>query len=83
MILLSLAIAASAPVALGALGAGTRVRVSPGMGGIRTNFALRFSIPDATGTTGSVDVPAVRGRAAVLGRFRFMVAQPKKTTRAG
>ena len=53
IVLLSLAIAASAPVALGA---GTRVRVSPGRGGIHTNFVLRFSIPDATGTTGSVDV---------------------------
>jgi hypothetical protein len=52
-ILLSLAIAASAPVALGA---GTRVRVSPGKGGIHTDFVLRFSIPDATGTTGSADV---------------------------
>jgi hypothetical protein len=53
MILLSLGLAASAPAALGA---GTRVRVTPGKGGIHTNFRLRFSIPDATGTTGNVDV---------------------------
>ena len=53
MILVSLAIAASAPVALGA---GTRVRVSPGRGGIHTSFVLRFSIPVATGTAGDLDV---------------------------
>jgi hypothetical protein len=53
MIVLSLAIAVSAPVALGA---GTPMRVSPSKGGIHTNFVLRFSIPDATGTTGSSDV---------------------------
>jgi hypothetical protein len=52
-IVLSLVIAASAPVALGA---GIPMRVSPGKGGIHTNFLLRFSIPDATGTTGSSDV---------------------------
>jgi hypothetical protein len=40
--------AASAPAALGA---GTRVRVRPGKGGIHTNFVLRFTIPDATGVT--------------------------------
>ncbi len=28
------------------------IRVSPGKGGIHTDFVLRFSIPDATGTTG-------------------------------
>jgi hypothetical protein len=53
MIVLSLAMAASAPAALGAA---TRVRVSPGKGGIRTNFVLRFSIPDATGTTANATV---------------------------
>jgi hypothetical protein len=53
MIVLSLGMAASAPAALGA---GTWVRVSPGKGGIHTNFVLRFSIPDATGTTGNVTV---------------------------
>jgi hypothetical protein len=53
MILVSLAVAASAPVALGA---GTRVRVSPSKGGIHTNFVLRFSIPVATGTTGDLSV---------------------------
>jgi hypothetical protein len=53
IILLSLVIAASAPVALGA---GIPVRVSPGKGGIHTNFMLRFSIPDATGSTGLSDV---------------------------
>jgi hypothetical protein len=52
-ILPSLVIAASAPVALGA---GTPVRVSPGKGGIHTNFVLRFSIPDATGTGGVANV---------------------------
>jgi hypothetical protein len=57
MILLSLAIAVSAPAALGAgQGEGVPIRVSPGKGGIHTNFRLRFSIPDATGTTGSSDV---------------------------
>jgi hypothetical protein len=59
MILPSLAIAVSAPVALGA-GAGTGgevpIRVSPATGGIHTNFVLRFSIPAATGTTGSLSV---------------------------
>jgi hypothetical protein len=53
MILRSLVIAVSAPVALGA---GVPVRVSPGKGGIHTDFVLRFSIPDATGAMGSVDV---------------------------
>jgi len=53
MIFLSLVITVSAPVALGA---GIPMRVSPGKGGIHTNFLLRFSIPDATGTTGSSDV---------------------------
>jgi hypothetical protein len=52
-ILLAFVIAALAPVALGA---GIPMRVSPGRGGIHTNFVLRFSIPDATGTTGSSDV---------------------------
>jgi hypothetical protein len=53
MVLLLLALTAAAPAALGA---GTRVRVSPGTGGVHTDFVLRFSIPDATGTTGSADV---------------------------
>jgi hypothetical protein len=53
MIVLLLAIAVSAPAALGA---DTPMRVSPGKGGIHTNFVLRFSIPDATSTTGSFDV---------------------------
>jgi hypothetical protein len=57
MIFLSLGLAASAPSALGA-GRGGRVpiRVSPGKGGIHTSFVLRFSIPMATGTTGSLNV---------------------------
>jgi hypothetical protein len=57
MIFLSLAMAAAAPVALGAgKGGGVPIRVSPGTGGIHTNFVLRFSIPDASGITGDVDV---------------------------
>jgi hypothetical protein len=57
MILLSLAIAASAPVALGAgTGGGVPIRVSPAKGGIHTRFVLRFSIPAATGTTGNLSV---------------------------
>jgi hypothetical protein len=57
MILVSLAIAASAPVALGAgNGGGVPIRVSPGTGGIHTTFVLRFSIPVATGTTGDLSV---------------------------
>jgi hypothetical protein len=56
-ILVSLAIAASAPSALGAgTGGGVPIRISPGKGGIHTNFVLRFSIPDATGRTGDLDV---------------------------
>ena len=56
-ILLSLGIAASAPVALGAgKGGGVPIRVSPGRGGIHTDFVVRFSIPDATGTTGGADI---------------------------
>ena len=53
MVLLSLALAASAPAALSA---GNRVRVTPRTGGIHTNFVLRFAIPDATGMTGNVDI---------------------------
>jgi hypothetical protein len=53
MILLSLGVAVAAPAALGA---GTRVRVSPRRGGIGTTFVLRFTIPDATGTNGDADV---------------------------
>jgi hypothetical protein len=57
MILVSLAIAASAPVALGAGASGeVPIQVSPGKGGIHTNFVLRFSIPVATGTTGDFSV---------------------------
>jgi hypothetical protein len=57
MILLSLAIAAAAPVALGAgKGGGVPIRVSPAKGGTHTNFVLRFSIPAATGTTGNLSV---------------------------
>ena len=57
MILLSLAVAASAPVALGAdTGGGVRIRVSPARGGTHTTFVLRFSIPVATGMTGSLRV---------------------------
>ena len=56
-ILLSLAIAASAPVALGAGNGGeVPIRVSPAKGGIHTNFVLRFAIPVATGTTGDLSV---------------------------
>jgi hypothetical protein len=56
-ILLSLAMAPSAPAALGAgRGGGVPIRVSPGQGGIHTDFALRFSIPDATGLTAGADV---------------------------
>jgi hypothetical protein len=53
MILLSLGVAVATPAALGA---GTRVRVSPGRGGIGTTFVLRFTIPDATGTRGDAAV---------------------------
>ena len=57
MILLSLGLAVSASAALGAgKGGGVPIRVSPGKGGIHTRFVLRFSIPDATGTTGNVNV---------------------------
>ncbi len=69
MILVSLGVAASAPAALAA---GTAVRVSPRRGGIHTNFVLRFTIPDATGITGDVDVAdellvAGHGHAGCLG----------------
>lgn len=65
MILLSLGLAVSASAALGAgPGAGVRMRVSPGRGGIHAKFVVRFSIPDATGVTGNVNVSdtvSVRG----------------------
>jgi hypothetical protein len=46
---------AAVPTAAGALGASTPVRVSPGSGGIHTDFKLRFTIPDATGMFANVD----------------------------
>jgi hypothetical protein len=56
-IIVSLAIAASAPVALGVpTGGEVPIRVSPSKGGIHTGFVLRFSIPVATGTTGGLTV---------------------------
>jgi hypothetical protein len=57
MVLLPLGLVVSASVALAA-GMGGRVpmRVSPGTGGIHARFVLRFSIPDATGTSGDVNV---------------------------
>ncbi len=55
--LLPLGLAFSASAALGAgTAGGVPIRVSPGEGGIHTRFVLRFSIPDATGTTGNVSV---------------------------
>ena len=55
MILLSVGLAVSASAALGAGVGGVQIHVSPGKGGIHTRFVLRFSIPDATGTTGNVN----------------------------
>jgi hypothetical protein len=64
MILLSLGLAVSASAAWGAGPGGVRMRVSPGRGGIHARFVVRFSIPDATGATGNVnvwDTVSVRG----------------------
>jgi hypothetical protein len=65
MILLSLGLAVSASAARGASpGGGVRMRVSPGRGGVHAKFVVRFSIPDATGMTGNVnvwDTVSVRG----------------------
>ncbi len=52
-IVVSLALSVGTPAALAA---GTRVRVSPGRGGVHTSFVLRFAIPAATGTSGGVNV---------------------------
>jgi hypothetical protein len=57
IVLVSLGVAASAPTALaGGRGAGVPIGVSPRQGGVHTSFVLRFSIPDATGTTGPFSV---------------------------
>lgn len=52
-IVLSMGLAVSVPAALGA---GTKVSVSPGRGGVHTKFTLRFAIPAATGITGAINV---------------------------
>jgi hypothetical protein len=79
-IAVSLALSAWAPVALAA---GTRVRVSPGRGGVHTSFVLRFAIPSATGTSGAINVSdyiSVRGlsRAGCVGQLE----QPLPVARA-
>jgi hypothetical protein len=57
IVLVPLGVAASAPAAPAAgHGGGVPIRVSPRQGGVHTSFVLRFSIPDATGTIGSLNV---------------------------
>jgi hypothetical protein len=67
MMLVSLGLTVCATAALGAGGRrGVQMRVSPRRGGIHTRFVVRFSIPDATGMTGNVnvwDTLSVRGPA--------------------
>jgi hypothetical protein len=46
--------ASGAGAAPSATPASTTVHVSPAVGGVRTTFRVRFSIPQATGTTGGV-----------------------------
>ncbi len=52
-IVLAVGLAVSVPPALGAE---TRVSVTPARGGVHTNFTLRFVIPAATGITGAINV---------------------------
>jgi hypothetical protein len=68
MLLLPLGLAVFASAALGAgTGGGVPVRVSPGKGGIHTRFVLRFSIPEATGTTGTTGNVSVADSISVSG----------------
>jgi hypothetical protein len=50
MLWVAFALAVVLAAGASAVGSSTKVQVSPGTGGVHTNFRLRFSIPDATGS---------------------------------